>query len=132
MHTKPFLAALFSVFTVHRLFRAFDRAAYHAGLPDSERTIGYAAPYIGMVVGSQLLYLLGTSDKYMVTAASLVLGLAWNVPLARAQRIVNRIAGDEAGGRNSRFSVGEVVVILLGSVVWVRMLMALRKPLLQH
>ncbi len=117
MRTSPAWAAIFSIFTVHRLFRRFDRAARDAGLPSSPRAINYAAPYIVLALASQLVRIFG-EHNVLANVGSMALFVISNVPLARAQVIVNRIAGDELGESNARLSAANIVTVALGAIVW--------------
>ncbi len=127
MRTNPALAAIFSIFTVHRLFRRFDLMAREAGLPRSPRAINYAAPFIVLALAGQVLRIFG-EHSLLANVGSLLLFAVSNIPLARAQAIANRIAGDKRGNSNARFSAANIVSVALGAIVWLFVFIGLALP----
>lgn len=121
--------ALFSLFFVHGLFRRIDLVALEAGLPGPRRAIKLAWPYIGLSLAAAGIAIAGGT---LASVVSTVVALSANVPLARVQRLVNRMAGDERGQRNSRFTAATYVAIGLGIGFWVLPYVGLLPPAPRH
>lgn len=123
MRTTPLLAALFNVFTVHRLFRRFDVHAREAGISRAYRASAYSGPYLVLVVAGRLVTIvMPTGIGHLIGMALFFAAVA---PLGRAQLVANRLAGDEHGSSNARFSAGNLVAIGLGIAFWMLVIVGL-------
>lgn len=110
----PAVSALFSVFTVHGLFRGFEWSAREAGL-SSFRAAAHSVPYIVLILSSRVLRRLVPNTVGQLLAFGLV--LACSVPLGQAQLVANRLAGDPHGSTNARFGIGTLVALGFGFVL---------------
>jgi hypothetical protein len=110
------LAAFFSFFTAHGLFRQIDGLARAAGLPSSPRATNQTAPYIVLTL---LIGIVRGLSKHSLALSVVALGISAlsAVPLARVQGIVNRTAGDARGAQNSKFSALNVVSVSVGVLI---------------
>jgi hypothetical protein len=107
------LAAFFSVFTAHSLFRSVDLEAQAAGLPASPRATNQTVPYIVLAILVGVVRTWG-KQSLALSAAGLGVSVLSAIPLARVQGIVNRTARDPQGHQNSKFSALNIVTIALG------------------
>jgi len=110
------LAAFFSIFTAHGLFRSIDLAAAAAGLPSSPRARNQTAPYIVLTL---LLGVVRALSKQSLTLGVAALGVSVlaAAPLARVQGIINRSAGDPRGSQNSTFNALNIFSIAIGALL---------------
>lgn len=109
------LAATMSVLFVHGLFPKFDSVALDAGL-GPRRTTGYAWPYTCLWF-AQIAAVLAAKHTAFASLVGLLFPLPTIVLLGFVQHQVNRIAGDELGASNRRFTVVNCLVIALGICV---------------
>ena len=116
----PVARAIFSIFFVHQLFKAFHTQAAERGPTPAWQPGSQATLFVVLSVVSNLVARMGKfiGESLALDLASTALGLAALLPMVAAQRVANAAAGDSEGRSNASYSAGNIVVIVLGGLFW--------------
>ena len=128
----PVWRAIFSIFFTHSLFKRINQQAVHLPLQHKFNANVLATFFVAAIVVSNVIdrFSISTDTVHSMTnntliITSIVLFLLSAYPLAKVQATVNRINNDMLGYLNYKYSVWNVVLIILGSVSWLMLAMGL-------
>lgn len=121
----PFWRAIFSIFFTHSLFRLIDAQASkleskHRFNPNILATFFVAAIIVSNLLDN-LTSLSGSINAHSqsgILIISLALFLLSTYPLVRVQATVNRINNDMLGFLNHKYSIWNYLLIILGTAIW--------------
>lgn len=120
LNIRPLARGFFSPLFAVQLFKQLDTDARNAGHAPSWSPVAHGTVFIVVNVLARLLDKLGskTDEMNAIDFAALLLPMLGIVPLIVAQKVVNVTVGDPEGSSNSRLGVGGVVLLLVGSGLW--------------
>jgi len=127
----PVWRAIFSIFFTHSLFKRINQQAVH--LPQQQFNANALATFfVAAIVVSNVIDRLsintdmaGNMINSTLIITSIILFLCSAYPLAKVQATINRINNDMLGYLNHKYSVWNVVLIILGTVSWLMLAMGL-------
>jgi hypothetical protein len=114
--------AIFSIFYVHRLFRAIDSSARASGFSPSWTANSQATLFVALSIVS---WVLGRGSSGLAgSVVSMALGISTVLPTIAAQKVANLASGDPEGRRNSQFDAGSILAAVFGLALWAAMIWA--------
>ncbi|MFT3774639.1 MAG: hypothetical protein QM820_55515 [Minicystis sp.] len=114
---SPFWRAMFDIFFVGRLFEHIRHDTTGAGVPAGMTTGALAGLYI-------LASIIGRIAGRVDIGPIWLLGFAVAIPLALLQKEINQYVERTSPGadRNTRFNAGNIVVLIVGGLMWLLVL----------
>ncbi|MFV9615408.1 MAG: hypothetical protein ACNYZG_05590 [Gammaproteobacteria bacterium] len=128
----PVWRAIFSIFFTHSLFKRINQQAVHLPQQHQFNANALATFFVAAIVVSNVIDRLsintdmaGNMINSTLIITSIILFLCSAYPLAKVQATINRINNDMLGYLNHKYSVWNVVLIILGTVSWLMLAMGL-------
>ena len=128
----PVWRAIFSIFFTHSLFKRIDQQAVHLEQQHKFNANVLATFFVATIVLSNVIDRLSISTNTVqsmtnttLIITSIILFLFSAYPLAKVQATANRINNDMLGYLNHKYSVWNVVLIILGAFSWLMLTMGL-------
>lgn len=118
--TIPVLRALFYIFFTHSLFNRIEQAADEKNITKSWSAGSLATLFVVLTLVSNILDRISAKSDVYSTTDYVSLGLLFVLvyPLYLVQGTVNKVNNDDEGKLNSRFSIYNIIFLLIGMVFW--------------
>lgn len=116
----PVPRAIFAVFFTHGLLRAVDRQARRGDLRPGWNPSSLATAIVLSIIALNILPRLAgdyMGPIWQIGCTLALLGLVGHFS-AQAQRVINRVCGDPEGRSNARFTLLNIVWLVLGGLLW--------------
>lgn len=128
----PFARAIFNIFFTHSLFKRIQLASAERGIESNVSYTWMATLYVVLGVISWLLDVIDSTGSIeytnLIFAAALAIVAVSMYPIIFVQKKINQINNDPDGAMNSRFSVYNYLIIVLGILFWALVMVGLFLP----